>query len=469
MKLVRLGVAVALIALAVPVIAQIRFSDVPDDHRYADAIRWAAELDEPLFRGYPDGSFRPDRQLSDNEFRIVVRRLYDRYDGWTRAEVAQFLRHGIVGIESAPPAPTTTRPATPTTTTAPTTTRPATPTTTRESVLYYAARGAEWAARAAEYRPDDVPVVRERARDREWAVIAYNLASASYYNACGALKGAGLGPIARYMSLADLASAAANGFADNPDAAASAAVIGYCDTALLYSIASDNLRFKTPQADHSFGNARHHHDFAALAAEYSEIGAAGLRAANHLLTGGYDFIFAKHNALTAPYKYSSAAHYAAQAAEVATNEHSKAAWVAEIAARYADEIAADYAAEAADNVIHAAAAAGGSHWTHNTDNYLDAAISADRHAAAAAAETAGIAAAHAAEYAGIAEHTAGIAARYADEWASADPDADYDHYTPAGITAGAAAHADFAARRADFAARYSAAAAEWASYAAAGR
>ena len=120
MKLVkRLIVAVALIALAVPVIAQIRFPDVPDDHRYADAIRWAAELDEPLFRGYPDGSFRPDRQLSDNEFRIVIRRLYDRYDGWTRAEVAQFLRHGIDGL-SAPTAPTTTRPATPTTTTAPT-------------------------------------------------------------------------------------------------------------------------------------------------------------------------------------------------------------------------------------------------------------------------------------------------------------------------------------------------------------
>ena len=37
MKLVRLGVAVALIALAVPVIAQIRFPDVPADRHMATA------------------------------------------------------------------------------------------------------------------------------------------------------------------------------------------------------------------------------------------------------------------------------------------------------------------------------------------------------------------------------------------------------------------------------------------------
>ena len=468
MKLVkRLGVAVALIALAVPVIAQIRFPDVPDDHERADSIRWAAA--EGLFRGYPDGSFKPDRNLSENEFRIVIRRLYDRYDAWTRADVAHFLRHGINGLQPAPPAPATTRPATPTTTTAPpapTTTRPATPTTTRESVIYYTARGAEWAAQAAEYRPNDIY------KDRERAVIAYNLASAAYSNACGALYTAGLHPIAIYMPLSKLADAAANRFADNPDVVASAVVIGYCDTALLYSLASDNLRFKTPQADHSFGNARLYHDFAALAAEYAEIGAAGLRAANHLLTGGYDFIFTKHTALTAKhdflsYQYSSAAHYAAAAAESAIAEHSKAAGAAALAARTAAELAANWAGSAANDVISAAAAAGGADWTHNTDNYLAGTISAARRAASASASASASAAAHAAEYAGIAEHTAELAAHYADEWASADPAAaDKPHKNPASITAGAAARADFAALSADLAARYSSAAAEWASYAA---
>ena len=461
MKLVkRLIVVVALIALAVPVIAQIRFPDVPADHERADAIRYANE--QGFYRGFPDGSFRPDEELTESQFIKTAQRLYDEYDSWTRADWAQVLYAGVPSLRTTA-ATTTTTPVPPVTTTTTTTTPPApTPTTTRESVIYYAARGAEYAAQAAEYRPDDIY------KDRERAVIAYALASAAYYNACGALDAAGLHPIALYMPLADLASAAANGFAANPDAAASAVVIGYCDTALLYNLASQNLQFKTPQADHDFGAARHHHDFAALAAEYAEIGAAGLRAANHLLTGGYDFIFAKHNALTVTYKYSSAAHYAAQAAESATNEHIRAAWVAEIAARYAAELAADWAGSAADDVISAAAAVGGASWTHNTDNYLADTISAARRAAADSADSAEIAAAHAAEYAGIAEHTAEIAARYADEWASADPAADYDHYTPAGITAGAAARADFAARHADFAARY-AAAAEWASYATAGR
>ena len=106
--------ALCVIALAAPVIATAtRFPDVPADHKHAEAIRWASELDEPLFRGYPDGSFKPDRQLSENEFQIVVERLFSHFDSWTRAETAALLYHGLQGLSGS---------ATTTTTTAPTTT-----------------------------------------------------------------------------------------------------------------------------------------------------------------------------------------------------------------------------------------------------------------------------------------------------------------------------------------------------------
>lgn len=59
----RIIVAVlCVIALAAPVIATSgMFPDVPTDHRYADAIRWAGE--EELFLGYPDGRFGPVDQV----------------------------------------------------------------------------------------------------------------------------------------------------------------------------------------------------------------------------------------------------------------------------------------------------------------------------------------------------------------------------------------------------------------------
>lgn len=53
--------------------------------------------------GHP-GNFQPDQELTEVQFAKVVRRLFDAYDSWTRAETAEFLYQGRHGLAS----PTTT-------------------------------------------------------------------------------------------------------------------------------------------------------------------------------------------------------------------------------------------------------------------------------------------------------------------------------------------------------------------------
>ena len=76
------------------------FTDVPDDHRRAAAIRYARA--EGMFQGFPDGRFAPDEELSEGQFIEVAERLYDRYDVWTRAEWAQVLYAGVPGLTAGP-------------------------------------------------------------------------------------------------------------------------------------------------------------------------------------------------------------------------------------------------------------------------------------------------------------------------------------------------------------------------------
>ena len=40
------------------------FTDVADDHPHKDDIVWT--VDEGLFLGYDDGTFRPDHELTDH-------------------------------------------------------------------------------------------------------------------------------------------------------------------------------------------------------------------------------------------------------------------------------------------------------------------------------------------------------------------------------------------------------------------
>ena len=111
MKLRVLISMVLVTALALPVIATTRFPDVPTDHQHADAIRWASDPEEfngnPLFRGFVDGSFGPDVELTEGQFTKVVDRLFDSVDRWTRAETAALLYHGFNGLRSTTTTTTT--------------------------------------------------------------------------------------------------------------------------------------------------------------------------------------------------------------------------------------------------------------------------------------------------------------------------------------------------------------------------
>ena len=113
MKLRVLISMVLVTAVALPVIATAtRFPDVPADHQYADAIRWASDPEEfngnPIFRGFVNGDFGPDKELTENQFVKVVDRLFDSVDSWTRAETAALLYYGFQGLKSNPLVTTTT-------------------------------------------------------------------------------------------------------------------------------------------------------------------------------------------------------------------------------------------------------------------------------------------------------------------------------------------------------------------------
>ena len=112
MKLRILLSAVLVTALALPVIATMtRFPDVPTDHQHADAVRWASDPEEfngnPLFRGFPNGNFGPDEELTEGQFVKVVDRLFDSADRWTRAETAALLYYGFQGLKANPLVTTT--------------------------------------------------------------------------------------------------------------------------------------------------------------------------------------------------------------------------------------------------------------------------------------------------------------------------------------------------------------------------
>lgn len=96
--------AVVLCALAAaPALAQAGwFTDVPDSHPRVEAVRYAR--DQQLLQGYPDGRLDPDGELTAGQFETVARRLYDRYDRWTRADWAQVLYAGLPSLTGDPSA-----------------------------------------------------------------------------------------------------------------------------------------------------------------------------------------------------------------------------------------------------------------------------------------------------------------------------------------------------------------------------
>lgn len=133
MKFRLIATATLALLLAAPVIATSgRFTDVPQDHEFNEAIEWS--YNRGLFQGYIDRSFKPDRELSENELQIVVKRLFDSYDSITRAQTAAILYYGITYLENGPPTTTTTTTTRPVITTT-TTTRPIIRTTTTTTTV----------------------------------------------------------------------------------------------------------------------------------------------------------------------------------------------------------------------------------------------------------------------------------------------------------------------------------------------
>ena len=90
-------VAVGLAAAVFPVGAQdgagCSFSDVPQSSSQQADIVYACQ--QGWFQGYPGGTFRPDREVPQNQIAVVINRAFPT--GSTRADLATFLRGGNPG------------------------------------------------------------------------------------------------------------------------------------------------------------------------------------------------------------------------------------------------------------------------------------------------------------------------------------------------------------------------------------
>ena len=94
--------AVAVLAAAsVAVAASASFDDVADNHPQRSDIEYAVA--QGWFQGYGDGTFKPDRAITQSQIVTVIGRAFPA--GSTRADLATFLRGGSDRL-AAVPAPT---------------------------------------------------------------------------------------------------------------------------------------------------------------------------------------------------------------------------------------------------------------------------------------------------------------------------------------------------------------------------
>ena len=107
------AVAVVMALGAGMVLGQTTFNDVPDSDPRLEDIDYAAA--QGWFRGYPDGSFQPDRQITETQLAQVIRRARP---GLTRGDAAVFVRGGMDRLQATAPTTTTTAAAGAATTTA---------------------------------------------------------------------------------------------------------------------------------------------------------------------------------------------------------------------------------------------------------------------------------------------------------------------------------------------------------------
>lgn len=92
------------------VVAQSLFPDVPEDHPHYDAIQWSQQVG--AFRGYEDGTFKPDQKITAEQATIVFGRVYP--DGVSRAEFAGLLYAGRALLSESVEPETTTNTTVPT-------------------------------------------------------------------------------------------------------------------------------------------------------------------------------------------------------------------------------------------------------------------------------------------------------------------------------------------------------------------
>ncbi len=82
--------AATLMATTGVALAASSFSDLADDHPRRDDIEYA--VSQGWFQGYDDGTFKPDRAITQSQIAKVLSRAFPA--GSTRADLATFLRGG---------------------------------------------------------------------------------------------------------------------------------------------------------------------------------------------------------------------------------------------------------------------------------------------------------------------------------------------------------------------------------------
>ena len=100
-----IAAAAVLAAASVAVAASASFDDVADDHPQRNDIEYAVA--QGWFQGYGDGTFKPDRAITQRQIVTVIGRAFP--EGSTRADLATFLRGGSDRLTAVPdPVPTRT-------------------------------------------------------------------------------------------------------------------------------------------------------------------------------------------------------------------------------------------------------------------------------------------------------------------------------------------------------------------------
>ena len=90
--------AFTLAAAGIAAAASSSFSDLPNDHPQRSDIEYAVE--QGWFQGYGDGTFKPDRAITQAQIATVISRAFP--EGSTRADLATFLRGGADRLAATP-------------------------------------------------------------------------------------------------------------------------------------------------------------------------------------------------------------------------------------------------------------------------------------------------------------------------------------------------------------------------------